>query len=309
METVIPDTRTVHSDEEPLLLTKSMAQNNQLVPDGVYNLVTLLDLVRFGQARTRPELARLSGLGRAVVTDKLKQLLDLGLVVEGDLAPSAGGRAPRSVAFGAEAGRLLVAELGATSLACGVTNLAGTCLSNTRNPLMSVRGLKGLWTGWRRCSTSSSPRAALPKRGSGASAWACRDRSSSLPAGLSGPPSCPVGTPTLSVTTWKGGARQPGRHGRAPQPERSEVTIKRGAGARAHRVIKVTHASVGPGRPSPSNVMKWSERKEAVEPARLGDKSQLKLLLVRGPLLGFQEDPYFHCTKLPPGGPRRTAAG
>jgi glucokinase-like ROK family protein len=111
-----------------------MAHSSQLVPDGVGNLVTLLDLVRFGQARTRPELARLSGLGRAVVTEKLKQLLDLGLVVGGDLAPSAGGRAPRSVAFAAEAGHLLVAELGATSLACGVTNLAGDLLVQHEEP-------------------------------------------------------------------------------------------------------------------------------------------------------------------------------
>jgi glucokinase-like ROK family protein len=87
------------------------------------NLVTVLDLIRFGHARTRPELTEYSGLGRTIVAQQLDLLLDLGLVGDGRLAPSTGGRAPRSVSFRAEAGSLLVAELGATSLAAGVSDL------------------------------------------------------------------------------------------------------------------------------------------------------------------------------------------
>lgn len=87
--------------------------------------VTLLDLVRSGHASTRPELVRHSGLGRAVVAQRVSYLVDLGLVSEGDLARSTGGRAPRSVSFRADRGHLLVAEFGATSLAAAVSNLAG----------------------------------------------------------------------------------------------------------------------------------------------------------------------------------------
>jgi glucokinase-like ROK family protein len=107
---------------------------NDVLPDGVENLVTVLDLLRFEHARTRPELAQYSGLGRAVVSQQLSYLSDLGLVREGDLAPSTGGRAPRSLAFRAEAGVLLVAELGATSLAAGLSDLAGNLLFQHEEP-------------------------------------------------------------------------------------------------------------------------------------------------------------------------------
>lgn len=80
-------------------------------------------MVRFGHARTRPELAERSGLGRAIVAQQLGRLFDLGLVSDGELAPSTGGRAPRSISFRAGAGSLLVAELGVTSLAAGVSDL------------------------------------------------------------------------------------------------------------------------------------------------------------------------------------------
>lgn len=91
----------------------------------VDDLVLLLDLVRHGRALTRPELARRSGLGRTVVSARLTRLLDAGLVVEGELGASTGGRAPRELRFRAEAGVLLVAEVGATGFAVGVTDLDG----------------------------------------------------------------------------------------------------------------------------------------------------------------------------------------
>lgn len=93
--------------------------------DQLDTLVIVLDLVRFGAARTRPELARRSGLGRTVVTQRLAQLIGSGLVEEGRLGASTGGRAPRELRFRADAAVVLVAELGATSLSVGLTDLAG----------------------------------------------------------------------------------------------------------------------------------------------------------------------------------------
>lgn len=93
--------------------------------EGLESLVAVLDLVRSGAARTRPELARLSGLGRTVVTDRVAQLLDTGLVAEGRLGPSTGGRAPRELRFRADVGAILVAELGATSISVAMSDLAG----------------------------------------------------------------------------------------------------------------------------------------------------------------------------------------
>jgi glucokinase-like ROK family protein len=69
-----------------------------------------------------------------VVAHRLSYLVDLGLVSEGDLARSTGGRAPRSVSFRADAGYLLAAEFGATSLAAAVSDLAGDLLVQHEEP-------------------------------------------------------------------------------------------------------------------------------------------------------------------------------
>src|SRR3954452_9357792 len=62
-------------------------------------LVVVLDLVRTGAACTRPGRARRSDFDRTVVTQRVQQLLDSGLLEEGALAPSTGGRAPRELRF------------------------------------------------------------------------------------------------------------------------------------------------------------------------------------------------------------------
>lgn len=108
--------------------------------DQVDSLVTTLDLIRSGTARTRPELAHQASLGRALVAQRVAQLIDLGLVVDGDLGPSTGGRAPRQLRFRAEAGHVLVAELGATSVSAGVATLAGDLLAFREEPLDVASG-------------------------------------------------------------------------------------------------------------------------------------------------------------------------
>jgi glucokinase-like ROK family protein len=55
--------------------------------------------------------------------------MDSGLLVEGPPLRSTGGRAPRGLRFPAEAGRILVAELGATSIGAAVSDLEGTLLA------------------------------------------------------------------------------------------------------------------------------------------------------------------------------------
>jgi hypothetical protein len=47
------------------------AENGEVVaPEQLDGLVTVLELVRFGAARTRPELSRQSGLGRSIVSQR-----------------------------------------------------------------------------------------------------------------------------------------------------------------------------------------------------------------------------------------------
>ena len=105
-----------------------------LTADQVESLVAVLDAVRSDRARTRPELARLLGMGRNVVTQRVAQLQQAGLVAEGALGPSTGGRAPRRLRFRAEAGSILVAELGATSVAVALCDLHGQVIAVREEP-------------------------------------------------------------------------------------------------------------------------------------------------------------------------------
>ena len=98
-----------------------------LPADHVDSLARVLDAIRQGPA-TRAGLVRDLELGRSLVAQRVGQLLDLGLVDEGGLAPSTGGRPSRELRFRAGAGSLLVAELGATELQVGLSDLGGRLL-------------------------------------------------------------------------------------------------------------------------------------------------------------------------------------
>lgn len=108
--------------------------NVALVGEQIGSLVAVLDAVRSGQALTRPEVVRFTGLGRNVVSQRVDYLLDSGLLEEGPTGPSQGGRAPRQLAFKATAGQVLVAELGATSLGVALTDLDGRIVSAAEEP-------------------------------------------------------------------------------------------------------------------------------------------------------------------------------
>src|SRR2546427_7812381 len=93
-------------------------------------LVLVLDEIRFGRSRSRSELIDRTGLGRAIVVRRLGELVDRGLVTEGDVGPSTGGRPPRQLTFQADAGHNLVADLGATSVDVALTTLAERILGH-----------------------------------------------------------------------------------------------------------------------------------------------------------------------------------
>ncbi|MEV1085640.1 ROK family protein, partial [Streptomyces sp. NPDC050211] len=112
--------------------------------DSAYSLCRLLGIVRSGTAVTRPELIARSGLGRKLVTQRLGELLACGLLAEDGLAPSTGGRAPRRLRFGADAGRVLVAELGGDSVAVGLADLSGRLLAQRDERADVMAGPEGL---------------------------------------------------------------------------------------------------------------------------------------------------------------------
>src|SRR5262245_43105248 len=89
----------------------------------------LLDLIRDGTAVTRADLARVTGLARSTVAQRVDRLIATGLVYGTDGSVSTGGRPPTVLAFNRDAGVVLVADLGATHARIAVSDLVGTPLA------------------------------------------------------------------------------------------------------------------------------------------------------------------------------------
>ena len=104
------------------------------------SLAVILNLVRSGRARTRQDIERTSGLGRTVVNDRVETLMQLGLLSREGLGPSTGGRAPRRMRFNPEAGFLLVASLGTTTLGVGLADLNGRMQIEHHEPVTPSAG-------------------------------------------------------------------------------------------------------------------------------------------------------------------------
>jgi glucokinase-like ROK family protein len=98
------------------------------------SFVTVVDEIRLGRSGSRSELVEHTGLGRAIVARRVGELIDRRLVSEGELGPSTGGRPPRQLSFRADAGHVLVADLGATSIDVAVTSLDGRILGHHDEP-------------------------------------------------------------------------------------------------------------------------------------------------------------------------------
>jgi predicted NBD/HSP70 family sugar kinase len=88
----------------------------------------LFQLVRDGEAGSRAELARTTGLARSTVSQRVDALLGLGLLVEQGGGTSTGGRPPTKLAFDAASGVVLCADLGATHCRLAVSDLDCTVL-------------------------------------------------------------------------------------------------------------------------------------------------------------------------------------
>ncbi len=111
------------------------------LPDEVLDsFVIVLDEIRLGRSGSRSELVERTGLGRAIVARRVGELIDRGLIREGDTGPSTGGRPPRQLTFRGDAGHVLVADLGATSIDVALTTLDGTILGHHDEPSLIEAG-------------------------------------------------------------------------------------------------------------------------------------------------------------------------
>lgn len=89
----------------------------------------VLGLIRSGTARTRADLGRLTGLSRTAVSARVSALLESGLVVEGEEAPSGGGRPPVTVRLNPDAGVVLAVAIGRSRVQLGICDLEGAVLA------------------------------------------------------------------------------------------------------------------------------------------------------------------------------------
>lgn len=100
----------------------------------------VLELVRTGRADTRLALTEESGLARATVSDRVDMLVRAGLLLQDGSAASTGGRRAASYAFNADAGVVLVADLGASAARFAACDLSARVLADERHPLDLAAG-------------------------------------------------------------------------------------------------------------------------------------------------------------------------
>lgn len=95
----------------------------------------ILQLIRDGEAQTRADLARRTGLARSTIAQRVAALLEHGFIYEAGGTESTGGRPPTMLAFNYGAGVVLAADLGATHCRLAVSDLAGVLLSEVAQDL------------------------------------------------------------------------------------------------------------------------------------------------------------------------------
>ena len=99
-----------------------------------------MQLVRRGKARTRADLATITGLARSTVSQRVDALIGEGLLCESGDGASTGGRPPVVLALNGAAGVVLVADFGATHCRLAVVNLHGAVASERSADLSIAEG-------------------------------------------------------------------------------------------------------------------------------------------------------------------------
>jgi N-acetylglucosamine repressor len=99
------------------------------------NRAAVLRAVKESAPVSRADLARLSGLSHVTVGAIVSDLMDLGLLVEGDLAPSTGGRPSRLLGLNADSYCAMGFKLTEDHAFGALTNLSAEVLAEVERPL------------------------------------------------------------------------------------------------------------------------------------------------------------------------------
>jgi predicted NBD/HSP70 family sugar kinase len=89
----------------------------------------VLQLIMTGEANSRPEIGRITGLSRTAVTARVNQLMAKGLVVEYETAGSTGGRPAGRLSFNASGGVVLAASIGRSRIQLAIADLGCSLLA------------------------------------------------------------------------------------------------------------------------------------------------------------------------------------
>jgi predicted NBD/HSP70 family sugar kinase len=89
----------------------------------------VLQLILSGQANSRSEIGRITGLSRTAVTARVNQLMARGLIVEYPTTESTGGRPAGRLSFDASVGVVLAASIGRSRIQLAVADLGCSLLA------------------------------------------------------------------------------------------------------------------------------------------------------------------------------------
>lgn len=89
----------------------------------------VLSLILSGQARSRADLARISDLSRATITQRLGVLFEAGLLQEAEETQASGGRPARVLKLNEGFGVVLAADIGESRIRVAATDLGPTVLA------------------------------------------------------------------------------------------------------------------------------------------------------------------------------------
>ncbi|SEE85620.1 glucokinase [Arthrobacter alpinus] len=109
-------------------------------PYGQSRAGDVFQLLRDGRARTRAELATITGLARSTVAARIDALSAAGLIGPAGEAVSSGGRPPSRFAFQPSARVILAVDVGATHMLVALLDLRGAVLSEVREDIDIAAG-------------------------------------------------------------------------------------------------------------------------------------------------------------------------
>jgi predicted NBD/HSP70 family sugar kinase len=106
----------------------------------------VLTLISAGSATTRADLARVTGMARSTISQRVDALVAHGLIREADESESTGGRPPRQLRLRTEDNAVMGVDLGATHCRLALMDISGQVLASREDALLIDEGPEAVLT-------------------------------------------------------------------------------------------------------------------------------------------------------------------